>query len=107
MRVIANLILDLPRRGSLSKLTGVLNSVVRPWLAASVVCILLLLSGSASAQTVVRSGAHVPFDSWAEGQKFPAGDYLFDSGFPGSISIRGKGSKSSAAISLVFCVRTQ
>ena len=102
MRVIANLTLDLPRRTSLSKLTGVLNSVARPWLAASLACILLLLSGSDSAQTVVRSSANVPFDFWAEGQKFPAGDYLFDSGFPGSISIRGKGSKLSVAISLVL-----
>jgi hypothetical protein len=102
MGVIANLTLDLPRRGSLSKLTGVLNSVARPWLTASLACILLLLSGSGPAQTVVRSSAHVPFDFWAEGQKFPAGDYLFDSGFPGSISIRGKGSKLSVAISLVL-----
>jgi Methyladenine glycosylase len=65
-------------------------------------CILLLLSGSDSAQTVVRSSASVPFDFWAEGQKFPAGDYLFDSGFAGSILIRGKGSNLSVAISLVL-----
>ena len=91
---------DLPRRGSLSKLTGVLNSVARPWLAASLACILLLLSGTDSAQTVVRSSASLPFDFWAEGQKLPAGEYLFDSEFPGSISIRGKGAKLSVAISL-------
>jgi hypothetical protein len=67
VRVSANLTLDLPQRGSLSKLTSVLNSVARPWLAASLACILLLLSGSDSAQTVVRSSANVPFDFWAEG----------------------------------------
>jgi hypothetical protein len=93
---------DLPRRGSLSKLTGVLNSVARPWLAASLACILLLLSGTDSAQTVVRSSASLFFDFWPEGQKLPAGEYLFDSEFPGSISIRGKGAKLSVAISLVL-----
>ena len=34
--------------------------------------------------------------------KLPAGEYLFDSEFPGSISIRGKGAKLSVAISLVL-----
>jgi hypothetical protein len=38
----------------------------------------------------------------AERQQFPTEGYLFDSGFPGSISIRGKGSKLSVAISLVL-----
>jgi hypothetical protein len=61
-----------------------------------------LLSGLESAQTVVRCSANVPFNSWAKEQKFPAGDNLFDSGFPGSISIRGKGSKLSVAIALVL-----
>ena len=83
-------------------MTGVLNSVARPWLAASLACILLLLSGTDSAQTVVRSSASLFFDFWPEGQKLPAGEYLFDSEFPGSISIRGKGAKLSVAISVVL-----
>jgi len=70
--------------------------------ACSLASILLLLSSSDRAQTVVRSSANTPYDFWAEEQTFPAGDYLFDSGFPGSISIRGKGSKLSVAISLVL-----
>jgi hypothetical protein len=102
MRVFASFTQDLPRRASLSKLTRVLNSGTRPWLAASLACILLLLSGSGLAQAVVRSSASVPFDFWAEGQKFPAGDYLFDSGFPGSVSIRRKGLESSVGISIIL-----
>jgi hypothetical protein len=53
------------------------------------------------AQTVVTASANVPFDFWAQGRKFPAGDYVFDSGFPGSISIRDKASKLSIAIAAV------
>jgi hypothetical protein len=102
MHIFAGFTPDLPRRASLSKLTPVLNSVTRPWLAASLACILLLLSGSGLAQTIVRSSASVPFDFWAEGQKFSAGDYQFDSGFPGSISIRRKGLKSSVGISIIL-----
>jgi len=102
MRVIASFIRDLPRRANLSKLTPVLSSVTRPWLVALLACVLLLLLGSDLAQTVVRSNANVPFDFWAEGQEFPAGDYLFDSEFPGSISIHRKGSKSTSAVSLIL-----
>jgi hypothetical protein len=53
------------------------------------------------AETVVTASASVPFDFWAQGQKFPAGDYVFDSGFPGSISVRDKSSKLGTAIAAV------
>jgi hypothetical protein len=98
MLIIARLTRGFPREASLPKLTHVLNSVTRPWLAASLAGVLLLLSGAGLAQTVVRSGASVPFDFWAQGQKFPAGDYLFDSELPSSISIRAKGAKLSVGI---------
>jgi hypothetical protein len=102
MRVIAGFTRNPTRRASSSRLTRVLNSVARPWLAASLVGLLLLLSGSDPAQTVGRSSANVPFDFWAEGHNFPGGNYLFDSEYPGSISIRGKGSKLSVGVSLIL-----
>ena len=98
MLIIAKLTRGFPREASLPKLTHVLNSVTRPWLAVSLAWVLLLLSDAGLAQTVVRSGASVPFDFWAQGQKFPAGDYLFDSELPSSISIRAKGAKLSVGI---------
>jgi len=101
MRVIASFTRDLPRRASLSKLTRVLNSVTKPWLAVSLAWVLLSLSGSGLAQTVGRSSASVPFEFWAQGEKFPARNYLFDSGFPGSISLRSSEAKSSVGISLI------
>ena len=75
---------------------------LRDQLAASLAWVLLLLSGAGLAQTVASSGASVPFDFWAQGQKFPAGDYLFDSKFPSSISIRAKRTKSSVGIPRVL-----
>jgi hypothetical protein len=98
MLIIASLTRGFPREACIPKLTHVLNSVTRPWLATSLACVLLLFSGAGLAQTVVRSGASVPFDFWVQGQKFPAGDYLFDSEFPSSISIRAKGTKLSVGI---------
>jgi hypothetical protein len=41
------------------------------------------------------------FDFWAEGQKFAAGEYIFDSGFPGSTSIRRKGTKLTVAVPII------
>ncbi len=102
MLIIARLTRGFPREASLPKLTHVLNSVTKPWLAASLAWVLLLLSSAGLAQTVVKSGASVPFDFWAQGQKFPAGDYLFDSESPSSISIRAKGTKLSVGISRIL-----
>lgn len=72
----------------------------KQWVIAALACVLLLL-GAGPAETVVTASANVPFDFWAQGQKFPAGNYVFDSGFPGSISIRDKASKLSMAIAAV------
>jgi hypothetical protein len=76
------------------------NWATKEWVVAALACVLLLL-GAGLAQTVVTASANVPFDFWAQGRKFPAGDYVFDSGFPGSISIRDKASKLSMAIAAV------
>jgi hypothetical protein len=71
------------------------------WMAATSACVVLVLSSVGFAQTVVTASASIPFDFWAQGQKFPAGEYVFDSGFPGSTSIRRKGSQSTVAISII------
>src|SRR5262249_34910181 len=63
------------------------------WVLARLACILLLISGITIAQRVVTATANIPFDFWAEGQKFAAGEYTFDTGFPGSTSVHRKGTK--------------
>jgi hypothetical protein len=85
---------------SSSKVIKRRNWATKQWVVAALPCVLLLL-GSGLAQTVVTASANVPFDFWAQGRKFPAGDYVFDSGFPGSISISDKASKLSIAIAAV------
>jgi len=76
------------------------NWATKQWVAATLACVLLSL-GVGVAQTVVTASANVPFDFWAQGRKFPSGDYVFDSGFPGAISIRDKASKLNMAIAAV------
>jgi hypothetical protein len=76
------------------------NWATKEWVVARLACVLLLL-GVGVAETVVTASASVPFDFWAQGQKFPAGDYVFDSGFPGSVSVRDKSSKLGTAIAAV------
>jgi hypothetical protein len=49
----------------------------------------------------VTATANIPFDFWAEGQKFAAGEYIFDSGFPGSTSIRRKGTKLAVGVPII------
>ena len=68
---------------------------------AGIVLLPFLISGRGLAQTVVKASANIPFDFWAEGQKFPAGDYDLDSGFPASLSIRLKGGKASVAVAMI------
>ena len=83
-----------------SSVTKRCNWVTKQWVVAALVCVLLLFCVGL-AQTVVTASANVPFDFWAQGRKFPAGDYVFDSGFPGSISITDKASKQTMAIAAV------
>jgi hypothetical protein len=85
---------------SSSKVINRRNWATKQRVTAALACVLLPL-GVGLAQTVVTASANVPFDFWAQGQKFPAGDYVFDSGFPGSISIRDKSSKLGMAIAAV------
>jgi hypothetical protein len=52
------------------------------WAVAKLACVLFLVSSVSLGQRVVTATANIPFDFWAEGQKFAAGEYIFDSGFP-------------------------
>ena len=52
------------------------------WAVAKLACVLFLASSVRLAQRVVTATANVPFDFWSEGQKFAAGGYTFDTGFP-------------------------
>ena len=63
---------------------------------------ILLLSGLGSAQNVVTARATIPFDFWAEGHEFQAGDYVFDNEAPGAASIHRAGTNSGIGISIIL-----
>ena len=69
--------------------------------AGTLVGVLLLLCNLGFAQ-VVTARASIPFDFWAEGHEFPAGDYVFDNEVPGSASIRREGTNSGTGISIIL-----
>ena len=70
--------------------------------AGVLVCALLLLAGSGLAQKAVTASANIPFNFWAEGYEFQAGDYLFDNAVPGSASIRRQGTNSAIGVSVIL-----
>ena len=59
-------------------------------LLAKLACVLFLTCSLSLAQHVVAATANIPFDFWAEGQNFAAGEYTFDTSFPGSIARQQK-----------------
>jgi len=69
---------------------------------AKLACVLFLVSSVSLAQRVVTATANIPFDFWAEGQKFAAGEYAFDTGFPGSTSVHRKGTKPTIAVPVII-----
>lgn len=71
--------------------------------AGALVCVILVFSGLGSAQKVVTAKASVPFDFWAQGHEFQAGDYVFDNEVPGFATIHRQGSNSSRTISIILC----
>jgi hypothetical protein len=72
------------------------------WAGAKLACVLFLVSTISLAQRVVTATANIPFDFWAEGQKFTAGEYTFDTGFPGSTSVHRKGTKTTIAVPVII-----
>jgi hypothetical protein len=72
------------------------------WGVARLACVLVLVPSVTLAQRVVTATANVPFEFWAEGQTFAAGDYTFDTGFPGSTSVHRKGTKTTIAVPVII-----
>ena len=72
------------------------------WTVAKLACFLFLVPGFSHAQRVVPATANIPFEFWAEGQKFAAGEYTFDTGFPGSTSVHRQGTKATIAIPVIL-----
>ena len=70
--------------------------------ATALLFVILLLSSVGFAQEPTTASASVAFDFWAQGQEFRAGDYVFDNGYPGSVSIRRKGSGASVAVAVII-----
>jgi hypothetical protein len=71
------------------------------WAVAKLACVLFLVSSVSLAQRVVTATANIPFEFWAEGQKFAASEYIFDSGFPGSTSVHRKGTKLTVGVPII------
>lgn len=72
------------------------------WAGAKLAYVLFLVSTISLAQRLVTATANIPFDFWAEGQKFAAGEYTFDTGFPGSTSVHRKGTKTTIAVPVII-----
>jgi hypothetical protein len=64
--------------------------------------VILIFSGLGLAQKVVAAKATVPFNFWAEGHEFQAGDYVFDHEVPGSATIHREGTNSAIAVSIIL-----
>jgi len=70
--------------------------------ARALVCMVLLLSGLGLAEKVVTARATIPFNFWAEGHEFQAGDYVFDNEVPGSASIHRERTNSGIGVSIIL-----
>jgi hypothetical protein len=64
--------------------------------------VIFLFSGLGLAQKVVTAKASIPFEFWAEGHQFQAGNYVFDNAAPGSASIRREGTNSAIGVSIIL-----
>ena len=70
--------------------------------AGALACVFLLLPGLGLAQRVVTASATIPFNFWAQGHEFQAGDYVFDNEVPGSAAIHRRGTDSGIGVSLIL-----
>jgi len=70
--------------------------------AGALVCMMLLFSGFGLAQKVVTGRAAIPFNFWAEGHEFQAGNYVFDDEVPGSATIHREGTNSGIGVSMIL-----
>src|SRR5258707_13313447 len=70
--------------------------------ARALVCVILLFTSLGLAQKVVTAKATIPFNFWAEGHEFQAGDYVFDNEVPSSATIHREGTKSAVGVSIIL-----
>jgi hypothetical protein len=63
--------------------------------------VVLVLCGLGFAQQVVTARASIPFDFWAQGYEFQAGDYVFDNTLPGSATVHREGTNSAIGVSII------
>ena len=70
--------------------------------AGALGCVVLLFSGLGLAQQVVTARATIPFDFWAEGHQFQAGNYVFDNEVPGTAAIHREGTNSGIGVSIIL-----
>ena len=70
--------------------------------AGALICMVLLLSGLGLAQKVVTARATIPFEFWAEGHQFQAGNYVFDNEVPGLAAIHREGANSGIGVSIIL-----
>jgi hypothetical protein len=70
--------------------------------AGALGCVVLLFSGLGLAQKVSTARATIPFEFWAEGHQFQAGDYVFDNEVPGLASIHREGTNSGTGVSIIL-----
>jgi hypothetical protein len=70
--------------------------------AGVLVSVVLVLCGLGFAQEVVTARASIPFDFWAEGYEFQAGDYVFDNALLGSATIHREGTNSAIGVSIIL-----
>lgn len=76
--------------------------VLATFRAATFLCMIVLFSGLGLAQKVASARATIPFNFWAKGHEFQAGDYVFDNEVPGSALIHRVGKNSAIGVSLIL-----
>jgi hypothetical protein len=75
--------------------------------AGALVSVVLVLCGLGFAQQVVTASASIPFEFWAQGHEFQAGDYLFDNALPGSATVHREGTNSAIGVSIILYAAPQ
>ncbi len=70
--------------------------------AGALICMVPLLSSLGFAQKVVTARATIPFNFWAEGREFQAGDYVFDNEVPGFAAMHRERTNSGIGISIIL-----
>jgi hypothetical protein len=68
----------------------------------ALVFVVVLLSGHGLAQQIVTARATIPFNFWAQGHEFQAGDYVFDNEVPGSAAIHREGTNSANGVPIIL-----